>query len=68
VLSIDVQSNKENFALGEVMHIPPLEYTDKYVPSKYGILFKEKVYVGPEHVNAAFNIRLKKDGVEFDKH
>lgn len=44
--------------------VEPLEYTDKYVPFKYGIIFKEKVYVGPDHTSAALNIRLKKNGQE----
>lgn len=51
----------------EIVHCEPLEYTDKYFPSKYGIIFKEKIVVGPDHTNAAINIRLKKDGKEFDK-
>jgi hypothetical protein len=38
-----------------------------YHPSKYGIIFKEKVYVGPDHTTAALNIRLRKEGREFDK-
>jgi hypothetical protein len=60
-------TNKENFALEEVLHVEPLEYSDKYFPSKYGIIFKEKVYVGPDHTSAAINIKLKKEGKEFDK-
>jgi hypothetical protein len=44
-----------------------LEFTDKYYPSKYGIIFKEKITVGPDHTNAAINIRLRKEGKEFDK-
>lgn len=40
----------------------PLEYLDKYTPWKYGIIFKEKIYVGPDHTSAALNIRLKKGG------
>lgn len=51
----------------EVIHTEPLEYSDKYYPSKYGIIFKEKVIVGPEQASAAINIRLKKEGKEFDK-
>jgi len=49
------------------MHTEPLDYSDKYYPSKYGIIFKEKLMNGPEHVSTAFNIRLKKDGVDFDE-
>lgn len=49
-LHIEVQTNKENFALEEVIHTEPVEYSDKYIPSKYGIIFKEKVFIGPDHV------------------
>ncbi len=40
----------------------PFEYGDKYVPWKYGIIFKEKIFVGPDHTSAALNIRLKRGG------
>lgn len=66
-MHLEVLTNKDTFALEEVMHTEPLEYSDKYNPSKYGIIFKEKVLIGPEHVSAAFNIRLRKDGKDFDK-
>jgi hypothetical protein len=43
-----------------------VEYTDKYVPSKYGIIFKEKIIVQQtEHTAVALNIRLLKNGVDF---
>ena len=38
----------------------PFEYGDKYAPWKYGIIFKEKIFVGPDHTSAALNIRLKR--------
>lgn len=60
-------TNKDNFALEEVQQVEPLEYSDKYAPTKYGIIFKEKVYTGPDHTSASFNIKLKKEGREFDK-
>jgi hypothetical protein len=47
--------------------VEPLEYSDKYHPSKYGVIFKEKIFVGPDHTSAAMNIRLRKEGKEFDK-
>ncbi len=60
-------ANRDNFNLEEIQHVEPLEYQDKYFPTKYGIIFKEKVYVGPDNTSAAMNIRLKKEGKEFDK-
>lgn len=64
---LEVLTNKENFHLEEIQHVEPLEYSDKYFPSKYGIIFKEKIYVGPDNTSAAMNIKLKKEGREFDK-
>jgi len=48
--------------LEEVLHVEPVEYSDKYAPSKYGIIFKEKVFVGPDHTHVAFNVRIKRAG------
>lgn len=42
---LDVSTNQENLDFVEVMSCEPVEYTDKYVPFKYGIIFKEKVVV-----------------------
>jgi len=40
---------------------------DKYAPSKYGIIFKEKLFVGPDHTSAGFNIRLRnKEGKDLE--
>jgi hypothetical protein len=36
------------------------------VPSKYGIIFKEKFFVGPDNTSAALNIRLRKDGKDLE--
>jgi hypothetical protein len=66
-MHLEVLANKDTFALEEVIHTEPLEYTDKYNPSKYGIIFKEKIMIGPEHVSSAFNIRLRKDGKDLEK-
>ena len=64
---IDTLCNKEEFALTEVIQCEPLEYVDNYVPSKYGIIFKEKVVISPtDHTNATMNIRMLKNGEEFD--
>lgn len=65
-LIIDTYSNSEAFALHEVMQCEPLEYTDAYVPTKYGVIFREKVLISPvDHTSAAMNIKLLKDGEEF---
>lgn len=59
-LQVEVITNRAEFALEEVQQVEPFEYVDKYAPSKYGIIFKEKIFVGPDHTSAAFNIRLRK--------
>ena len=65
-LVLDVNSNKESFEFTEVQNCEPLEYSDKYLPSKYGAIFKEKLYLQQtEGTNAAFNIKLLKDGQDF---
>ena len=37
-----------NFDLVE--NVEPLEYVDKYNPTKYGIIFKEKLFVAEETI------------------
>ena len=65
---IDTLSNKEQFALHEVVHCEPVEYVDKYAPTKYGIIFQEKIIISPvDHTSATLNIKLLKDGQEFSK-
>ena len=66
-LQLEVLANKADFQLEEVQHVEPVEYSDKYYQSKYGIIFKEKVIVGSEHTQVAMSIRLKKEGKELDK-
>jgi len=61
-LVIDTLCNKEAFALQEIVQCEPLEYVDAYVPTKYGIIFKEKVVISPsDHTSASMNIKLLKD-------
>jgi len=64
---IDTLCNKEDFVLNEVIQCEPLEYVDNYVPSKYGIIFKEKIVISPtDHTSATMNIKMLKDGQEFN--
>lgn len=65
---MEVLTNRENFTLDEIQHVEPQEYSDKYYPSKYGIIFKEKILISQaDNTSLAFNVRLRKDGKEFDK-
>lgn len=40
----------------------PVEYSDRYVPNKYGIIFKEQLFV-PEEVHFSLHIRMRKGGL-----
>lgn len=67
-LVIDTLCNKEAFALQEIVQCEPVEYVDAYVPTKYGIIFKEKIVISPtDHTSASLNIKLLKGGEEFSK-
>lgn len=59
---MEVISNRADFNLEEIQQVEPFEYMDKYTPWKYGIIFKEKIFVGPDNTSAAVNIRLRKGG------
>jgi hypothetical protein len=64
-MTIDTLSNNETFELKEVTQCEPVEYNDAYHPTKYGIIFKEKIVISPvDHTSASFNIKLLKDGKE----
>ena len=41
----------------QIEHVEQIEYFDRYIPSKYAILFKLKLYVN-ESVDASFYLRL----------
>jgi hypothetical protein len=67
-LVIDTLCNKDGFALNEVVSCEPQEYVDSYVPTKYGIIFKEKIVISPmDNTSAAINVKLLKGGKEFSQ-
>jgi len=67
-LMIDLNTNQENFELHEIVGCEPIEYTDVYTPSKYGIILKEKVFISPTEATAiSMNIRLSKDGTDLSE-
>lgn len=60
-LVIETLSDNEAFELKDVQQCEPLEYSDAYVPTKYGIIFKEKLVVSPtDHTCTSMNVRLMK--------
>ena len=63
-LTLDMLTNEEGFELTEIVGCEPIEYTDAYAPSKYGIIFKEKIFTSAtEHTLASINVRLMDNGV-----
>ncbi len=38
-------------------HVEPLKYIDKYIPYKYGILFRERLFVSDKCL-ATFNVKI----------
>jgi len=58
-LDLEMITNKEELELEKTEMVDPLVYSDTYKPYKYGIIFKEKIYVGQE-TSASFNIQLRK--------
>ena len=58
-VQIDVNTNQEDLELQEIVGCEPVEYTDAYIPSKYGIILKEKVFISPTDATmTSINIRL----------
>jgi hypothetical protein len=45
---------------GEMMD--PVEFSDRFVPNKYGIIFKEQFFV-PEEVHFSLHVRMRKGGL-----
>ena len=66
-LQLEVIASRPDFALEEVQSVEPLEYSDRYVPSKYGIIFKEKIFVGHDHTSAGLNVRLRRGAHELQE-
>jgi len=63
-LQIEALTDCESFELQEIQLCEPQEFSDSYQPSKYGIIFKEKIFVG-EPTCVSLHLRLKMDGQEF---
>lgn len=67
-LTLDTLSNKEEFQMTEIVGCEPFEYSDVYTPTKYGIIFKEKIIIGPtDNTCATVNVRLMKGEQELDQ-
>jgi len=63
-ITLDMMSNQEGFEFTEIIGCEPIEYTDSYVPSKYGIIFKEKIFTSiTEQTLASINVRLMQNNV-----
>jgi len=56
-LEFDLLYRNTEFTLDTVDQVEPLEYMDKYVPTKYGILFRERLFLNNE-LQASFFVRI----------
>ena len=66
-LVIDLLTNIDNLELSEIIGCEPVEYSDKYNPSKYGIIFKEKIIASQNDPTLiSLNVRLLCDGKDFE--
>jgi hypothetical protein len=45
VIDVEVLYKNPDFAAEICEHVEPLKYIDKYQPYKYGILFRERIFV-----------------------
>ena len=62
-LQLELISNQESFEFQEIVGCEPIEYVDAYVPFKYGIIFKEKIFTSAvDHTLAQINVRLLHHG------
>ncbi|EGR31119.1 hypothetical protein IMG5_117620 [Ichthyophthirius multifiliis] len=48
---------KDQLEFINIEHLEPIKYVDKYVPSKYGIIFREKIFVS-ELTIVTLNLRI----------
>jgi len=63
-----LNTNQDDLELKEIIGCEPVEYSEAYTPSKYGIIFKEKVFISPvEGTMTAINIKLSKDGKDISE-
>ncbi len=56
-LEMNILSKKPEIQLEPVENLDPQEFYDKYVPTKYGIIFRERLFVNNEVQGSAY-IRL----------
>ena len=67
-IQIDLNTNQENLEFQEIIGCEPVEYTDAYTPSKYGIIFKEKIFISPaDSTSTSVNCRLYRNGKDISE-
>ena len=45
IMELELIYKNPNFQIDIIENLEPLEYIDKYQPTKYGILFRERLFV-----------------------
>lgn len=53
-LECDFYLQNESQSIDQIELVEPLEYTDRYIPTKYGILFREKLYADESSITSFF--------------
>ena len=44
-MELELIYRNQNFQIDIIENLEPLEYVDKYQPTKYGFLFRERLFV-----------------------
>ena len=67
-LEVEFITKSADVTFDLVENVEPVEYVDKYNPTKYGIIFKEKLFVA-EECTCSFYLRLADlIGIFFEKN
>ncbi|KAL4452822.1 hypothetical protein ABPG74_002387 [Tetrahymena malaccensis] len=56
-LQVDFYYKNPELTFENLEHVEPLQYIEKYIPTKYGIIFREKLYVGEQTI-ASFHLKI----------
>lgn len=57
MIDVEILYKNPDFSAELCEHVEPLKYIDKYAPYKYGILFKERIFVADKCL-ASFYVKI----------
>lgn len=55
-MEMEILFRGSDFTLETVEQVEPLEYMDKYIPTKYGVLFRERLFVRIRYLLMGSNV------------